>query len=246
MTAKVYRTSCAAVDIIMHNIFKKIVVGVLWIAGVIIGLAAGIFAIAFLVSSFPVNRSFAQARQDDSIEIFVTSNGVHTDFVIPVATAYKDWRDRLPLHHYAAADSTHSHIAFGWGDRRFYMETPEWTDLTPEVALPATLWPTRTAMHVVYIAGSLEANERQRPIRITPGQYQELIRYIEASFQQEKGQFILIPGAGYTDEDNFYEARGRFYALNNCNNWVNKGLKRIGVRTAAWSMMPYAIMRHLR
>ncbi len=242
----VYRTARAFVKTSMQSILSKVVVGLLWTVSTILGLTAGVFAVAFLISSFPVNRGFAQALAEDSIEIFVTSNGVHTDLVVPVATAYTDWRDRLPLHHYAAADSSYTYIAFGWGDRRFYMETPEWTDLTPEVAIPAALWPTRTAMHVAYVAGSLEANERQRPIRITPEQYVHLIRYIEASFREENGQFILIPGAGYTAEDNFYEAHGRFYALNNCNNWVNKGLKKAGVKTAAWAMTPYAIMRHLR
>lgn len=230
----------------MQYIVYKIGKGSIWFACVLTATTLIFFLAAFIISSFPVNTGYAQTKTEESIEIFVTSNGVHTDLVLPVSNAYQDWRQKLPLHHYSGVDNSFTYIAFGWGDRRFYMETPEWSDLTFSVALTASLWPTRTAMHVEYIYGRLNPNKRQRPIYLSPSQYQELVRYIESTFQQENGAFIRIPDSGYSDRDNFYEAHGRFYALKNCNHWVNQGLKRTGVKTAAWAPIPYAIMRHLR
>lgn len=200
----------------------------------------------FILSSIPVNRGYAQSQSPDSIEIFVTSNGVHTDIVVPVATPHRDWRQLLPLHHYGAVDSSYRYVAFGWGDRRFYMQTPEWTDLTPNVAFTAALWPTRTAMHVEYIQNKLIPTKRQRPILISAEQYRQLIAYIDASFVRQQGQYTHIPNSGYTPHDTFYEAHGRFYLLKNCNNWVNQGLKSMNVRAPLWAPFPYAIMRHLR
>ncbi|WP_187261788.1 TIGR02117 family protein [Pontibacter beigongshangensis] len=215
-------------------------------------MAAGIlllvglfFLLGFLLSSIPVNSSFAQTSES-KVEIFVTSNGVHTDLVLPVATPYMDWRQKLPLQHFATADSSFTHVGFGWGDRRFYMETPEWSDLKLDVALTSALWPTRTALHVEYIRSRLVPNQRQRPVLLTETQYLRLIAFIDSSFQRENGAYMLIENSGYSGTDNFYEAHGKFYATKNCNSWVNKGLKEAGVKTAWWAPFPYAIMRHLR
>lgn len=229
----------------MRQVLRNVLVGVLWLFTVVTGSVVTFLLAAFLLSSIPVNSGYAQAPRN-SIEIFVTSNGVHTDIVVPVATPYIDWRSKLPLNHFERVDSSYKYIAFGWGDRRFYMETPEWTDLTPEVALAAALWPTRTAMHVEYIRSKLTPTDRQQPVLITPEQYQRLITYIDHSFIQQNDQYMHIEGSGYTGQDTFYEAHGKFYILKNCNNWVNQGLKRMGVQAAFWAPIPYAIMRHLR
>lgn len=200
---------------------------------------------ALLLSFVPVNTGFAQSKQH-TVEIFVTSNGIHTDLVLPVKTDLIDWRDKIPLRHFSGADSTYKSIAFGWGDRKFYMETPEWSDLTLKVALSATLWPTPSAMHVAYVPGRLNPTRHQRPIQLSAEQYERLVAYIHNSFQTENNAYILIPDGGYTSEDNFYEAEGKFFFPKNCNNWVNSGLKAAGVKTALWAPFPFAIMRHLR
>ncbi|RIJ34030.1 TIGR02117 family protein [Pontibacter oryzae] len=231
----------------MQGVFLKMIRVVSWALLIVAGLMLAFVVTAFVLSSIPVNSGFAQPpAQQNQLEIFVTSNGVHTDIVVPVATSYIDWRTKLPLHQFEGIDSSYQYIAFGWGDRRFYMETPSWTDLTPSVALTAALWPTRAAMHVEYIKHKLIPTKRQQPVYISPKQYLQLIHYIEASFVQQQGQFKHIPGSGYTPQDTFYEAHGRFYILNNCNNWVNNGLKQMGFKTGLWAPLPFAVMRHLR
>ncbi|WP_439879958.1 TIGR02117 family protein [Pontibacter sp. MBLB2868] len=224
----------------------KLLTSLVWALCTIVGLTVVFFVAGFLLSSIPVNSSFAQSADENAIEIFVTSNGVHTDLVIPVVTPYIDWRSKIPLHHFENVDSTYAYVSFGWGDRRFYMQTPEWSDITPEVAITAALWPTRTAMHVEYIQSALASTRRQIPVRISPEQYQKLIKYIDSSFQENEGNYMHIQDSGYTFKDTFYEARGKFCILKNCNSWVNSGLKSMGVKAALWAPFPYAIMRHLR
>ncbi|MDX5482248.1 MAG: TIGR02117 family protein [Hymenobacteraceae bacterium] len=229
----------------MRRIVANILSFILWALGTIAALTALFFLAAFVLGSVTVNSSYAQASED-SVEIFITSNGVHTDIVVPVSTPHIDWRSKIPLHHFADVDSSYTHLSFGWGDRRFYMQTPEWSDLTPGVALSAALWPTPTAMHVEYISSRLEPNRQQLPIRISAEQYRQLIAYIDGSFQKENGTYRHIPDTGYSETDTFYEAHGRFYALKNCNNWVNQGLKTAELRSALWAPIPYAVMRHYR
>jgi uncharacterized protein (TIGR02117 family) len=219
------------------------------------GLAAFIASLALMTAlyvvtglvlgSVPVNNSYAQTSQ--GVEIFVTNNGVHTDFVLPVKTACIDWRDKLHLEDYAGADSTFTHVGFGWGDRKFYMETPEWKDLTLTTAITSLFWPTRTAMHVEYIARPLQQNKYQQPVMVTEEQYQALVQYILNTFQQQpNGEFILIEGMGYHDRDNFYEANGKFHLFKTCNGWVNGGLKAMGHRAAFWAPFSFSVMRQVR
>jgi len=200
---------------------------------------------AMLLSLVPVNTSYAQ-NEPETIEIFVISNGIHTDLVLPVKTHVTDWRTEIPLHHFKEADSTYKSIAFGWGDRKFYMETPEWSDLTLEVVLSAALWPTPSAMHVAYFPSKPAPSQHQKPVLLSVTQYKALVNYIRNSFQQRNGDVILIPGAGYTSNDNFYEGREKFFFPKSCNNWVNSGLKAAGVKTAFWAPLPFSIMRHLQ
>jgi uncharacterized protein (TIGR02117 family) len=198
-----------------------------------------------VLGSIPVNSSYAQAAK--GIEIFVTDNGVHTDLVLPVKTEYIDWRDKLHVQDYVGADSSFTHVGFGWGDRRFYMETPEWTDLTFTTAITSLFWPTRTAMHVEYIARPLRQNKFQQPVIISEAQYQALVQYILDSFQQQPdGEFMLIEGMGYHDRDNFYEAHGKFHIFKTCNGWVNGGLKAMGHRAAFWAPFSFSVMRQVR
>lgn len=230
----------------MRKWIQKSLATLLWLLGSVLGLTVLFFLAAIILSSVPVNNSFAQSADDDGIEIFVTSNGVHTDIVVPVVTPYIDWRHKIPLHQFENVDSSYAYLSFGWGDRRFYMQTPEWSDLTPEVAITAAFWPTPTAMHVEYIKSALAPTKRQQPVRVSPEQYLKLVQYIDASFQKQNGEYLHIANSGYTYKDTFYEAHGKFYILKNCNNWVNSGLKAMGVEAAWWAPIPFAVMRHLR
>ncbi len=220
-----------------RRIYYALIKVALWLA--LLAIMAGL-----LLTLLPVNRSFAQAS--DGIQIFVTSNGLHTDIVVPVVTPYMDWRQKLPLHQFPMADSSFTYVSFGWGDRRFYLESKYWRDLTLKTVLRASFWPTPAAMHVTYITAPLAVTKQHRPVLLSPEQYQQLVIYLDNAFQHEKGAYRHIPGSGYTGQDTFYEAQGKFYLPHNCNNWVNRGLKAAGVKTACWAPVPFAVMRHLR
>ncbi|WP_179222965.1 TIGR02117 family protein [Pontibacter ummariensis] len=202
--------------------------------------------LAFLLICLFVNGGLAQVAQDKQMEVFITSNGVHTEIVVPVVSPYVDWRERIPFDHFSNVDSSFQYISFGWGDRRFFMETPEWKDLKPGTALLAAFWPTPTAMHVEYIQKRLRPTKQQQQVFLSPRQYQQLVDYIDASFYQEKGVYQHIPGSGYTGQDTFYEANGKYHVLKNCNDWVNKGLKAMGIKPAFWAPLPFAVLGRLR
>jgi uncharacterized protein (TIGR02117 family) len=211
----------------------------------LIGLLMLYFLMALILGLTPVNRDFAPPAEG-GIEIFVASNGLHTDIVVPVLTPFQDWSKLIPYDHFAGID-TASYIAFGWGDKGFYIETPTWDDLTVTTALRSLFWPTEAAMHTEYFRGEPRMYRWQERLVISAEQYERFISYALEYFQVgPDGNFILIQGAGYDVTDNFYEAHGRYHVYNTSNNWSNRALKRMGVRAAVWAPFDRAIRYQVR
>ena len=191
-----------------------------------------------------VNNSFAQTPS--GIEVVVMDNGVHTDLALPVKTSVIDWNQYLNVEDFKGANARFTHVAFGWGNRKFYMETPAWRDLNLEVALAAAFGFGKSAMHVYYLPTAPKTSSRNVVLKLSEEQYQQLVNYILHSFQQENGRFLLIKNKGYTSTDNFYEANGSFSLLKTCNAWTNSGLKAAGIKTVFWAPLPHLMMRKLR
>ncbi|MFC5271581.1 TIGR02117 family protein [Adhaeribacter terreus] len=219
-----------------------------WVAGFgafLLGFTLLYCSLIVFFGLIPVNISFAQAEK--GIQVFVIDNGVHTDLVLPASTNTIDWREHLRLKDYPGADSTFTHFGFGWGNRRFYMETPEWSDLNLDIALSAALGIGKSAMHVYYFAAAPKPGKNEIELHLTEEQYAKLVQYIFNTFQRdENGRFLLIKNKGYTRTDNFYEANGRFSLIKTCNGWTNTALKKAGIETVFWAPLPHLMMRKLR
>ncbi len=201
--------------------------------------------IAFVLGLVPVNRNFKEPAQ--GIDIFVRTNGVHTDIMVPANTHYRNWFKQMPTEQFGRVDTTFQYIAFGWGDKGFYIHTRTWSDLTVSTAIKALFLPSPTAMHVDYERYKPESNRYYQRIRISEAQYIQLIQHIEAYFKRDTtGKPILIEGANYDHRDNFYEAHGAYHVFNTSNGWTRRGLANIKVRTAVWSPFDRAIMYQAR
>ncbi len=172
----------------------------------------------------------------DEVAIYIVTNGVHTDIVLPVKTSEIDWSRHLLYSHTTAADSTHTYVAMGWGDKGFYLETPTWSDLKTSVAFKAATGLSTTAMHVTYYKDVRESKACKK-IMVSKEQYGRLVDHIKASFQQDMtGNFIPIrTTANYGDTDAFYEANGRYSVVTTCNTWANAGLKASGQKACLWT-----------
>ena len=169
--------------------------------------------------------------------IYVLTNGVHTDIVMPVKTPQIDWSKEIKYNNTVSADSTFTWIAVGWGDKTFYMETPEWSDLKASVALKAASGLSASAIHATFYR-ELEESEDCIRLEISEEQYARLIDYVSDSFDKdEDGHFIHIPNnANYGNSDTFYEAKGSLSIFNTCNTWTNSALKSAGQKACLWTI----------
>lgn len=182
---------------------------------------------------------------EKGVVIYVQSNGVHTDFVLPVKTAGMNWNTLFDCSDFKNVDTTFGYVSIGWGDKGFFIATPTWADLKASTVLNAAFGLSTTAMHVTYRRYRPERSRSCRQLTISEEQYGKLTRYISDSFQQRASRFLLIDHPGYTGRDRFYEANGTYSLVNTCNVWTGEGLEAIGARTGFWTPFSQGVLQNL-
>jgi uncharacterized protein (TIGR02117 family) len=168
-------------------------------------------------------------------------SGVHTDFVVPIKNDIVDWTTYFPRENTGFKDTTTKLIAIGWGDKDFYMNTPEWADLTVKTALSAMTGLGSSAIHATYHYNILN----DRPIvqlYLSRKQYKELAEYIQTQLVRTKDhRTVYLPAKNkkvVSGNDAFYAAHNRYSMLLTCNSWINRGLKACHKRACLWT--PFA------
>ena len=200
--------------------------------------------LAYAIPYIPVNTKDADPKED--VTVYIRTNGVHTDLVVPIKTEFKDWSETIQFNHIKSKDSSMQFIGFGWGDKGFYLDTPEWSDLKFSTAFVAAFGLGSSAMHATFYK---EINESEKCIKlnISAQEYKKLIAYIEEKFQYDKnGKPILIDATTYGQNDSFYEAKGSYSFFYTCNTWANNGLKAMGQKAALWTPSDFGIFQHYK
>lgn len=153
-----------------------------------------------------------------------------------------DWTRFLPRGLSQVAPDPNAAVAIGWGDRDFYLETPNWSDFKLTDALAALLGSDGTLIHFDWQTFPAPGDPYCRRLLLDPHRLSRLEAYIRNSIVLgANGQPIGLPGKSYGVTDGFVEARGRYSLLLTCNDWVRRGLIFAGVRTATWSPFPFGL-----
>lgn len=189
---------------------------------------------AFVFSRIGVNKDNLPSGND--VTIYILSNGVHTDIVVPVRNEYKDWTNEVLFDNTKSKDSNMLYVAMGWGDKGFYLETPQWSDLKFSVAFNAMFYMGNSAMHTTFYK-TMHEHEQCKKITISKEHYCKLVEYLEASFEHDsQGKIVHIKADySYGNNDAFYEAVGSYGLFNTCNTWANSALKYAGERACLWT-----------
>jgi uncharacterized protein (TIGR02117 family) len=202
------------------------------------------FMLAGVLFFFQVNKDYRAT--EGGVPVYINSNGVHTDIIVPVKNELRNWNDKIPFSDFQK-NNGFTHIGFGWGDKGFYLNTPTWADLKFSTAFKAMFWLGSSAMHVSYYEHEPGINEKTKKFIISEEKYKDLISFIDESFDKDaSSKYQLIGGHHYSGmNDNFYEAKGKYNLFRTCNCWTNKGLKRAGIRTPVWAPFEWGIMKSL-
>lgn len=220
-----------------------------WVMGkLLLGLLVFIVLyvlIEVVFSRIAVAEETVDAQVRD-IDLYIYSNGVHTDIVLPIRSDVIDWSLQISPMDTQAQRQDMEFISFGWGDKGFYLETPEWRDLKPSVAFKAAFYLGSSAMHTTFYKQMIPG-DRCVKVKITSVQYRDLIAYIQNSFQRDPaGDILLIDAVTYGKDDSFYEAKRTYGLFYTCNTWANNALKAAGLRACLWTASDRGILYQYR
>jgi len=224
---------------------KKPVLLILKVIGFLLGAIFLYVILGLLIPCIPVRAK----KTDDPkvVELYILTNGVHTDLVVPVKSKYIDWSSKLPFENTKGQKTDFDYIAFGWGDKGFYLDTPTWAELKFSTAFKAAFWLGDSAMHCTYYK-KMQVGDDCKKMMLTEKQYQQLVRFIDSKFDKDaSGKYILIKtDAVYGSNDAFYDARGSYNFTYTCNTWANNGLKAAGQKAAFWTPTDFGIFQHYK
>ena len=197
-------------------------------------LVYGVLGVAFsFVPTFPEEVACVEGQV-----IYLTSNGIHAEMILPAELLNRKLRSQLSWGRGA------DYFAFGWGDRGFYLDTPHWKDLRVSTALRALFLQSEAAMHVTALQ---DLDSGWKILDMCPDQLAVINSFLLRSFRKDNHTRLLeIENAGYGKNDRFYEARGNYTCMYNCNVWVTEALKKANVRTATWSPFDFGVLRYAR
>ena len=155
--------------------------------------------------------------------IYLVSHGWHVGLVIrrtDATAAHWPEQDDFPEAIF---------LEVGWGDRDFYQ------DPDPGVGklLKASLWPTKSVLHVVGFSRRVTAYfPRSEIIRIDVPEagVDSLAAYIHHAYARDDEGRPLALGPGLYGESRFYAGHGRYHVFKNCNTWAARALRAAGVR----------------
>lgn len=223
---------------------KKILRILLKTIGVFIGLIIIYLLAVFILPLIPVNKQ--EHKPNDQINAYILTNGVHTDIVVPVESEVIDWSTIVPFTEKKKKKEA-KYIAFGWGDKGFYLDTPEWKDLKFSTAFKAAFWLGESAMHTTFY-NEMNVGEDCKTIQMSMEEYQQLITYIKNSFDLDANNKVELikTDAVYGNNDSFYEAKGSYSLFFTCNTWTANALKAAKKEAPLWTATQQGIFYHYK
>ncbi len=206
---------------------------------VLIGFLTLYIVVIFILSKITVNTTTKDKKQD--ITIYILSNGIHTDIVVPTTTEHINWNTYVQYKHTSSQNTGFKYLGFGWGDKGFYLNTPTWDDLTFSTAFKAATGLSSSAVHCTY-HHQLKETDFCKKISISKEDYILLVAYIKASFQEQNLSPIHIPNNYYGETDAFYEGIGTYSLFYTCNTWANQALKAANQKACLWTLRDQDIL----
>ncbi len=220
----------------------KVLIRILFRAVAAAVLVVLFFAGAMVAAGLIPRSGDRGVTPSQGITVYLVSNGVHLDLLLPVEAAGIDWqRDLLPEHLAVPRDDAPL-IGFGWGDAGFYLSTPTWADLQLSTAVTALTGSGPTVMRVTraWQGGGIA-------ITLPEDRYHQLAGAISVGFARDgNGQVQPILGSGYGPVDVFYRGTGHYSAVLTCNEWIARVLRAAGLRTPLWAPLPWPVLWQLQ
>ena len=190
--------------------------------------------IGYLIVSLLLTFITANKKNTSSENfIYLNTNGVHLDIILPVSNIKSELKQGLKIENA-------SYVAFGWGEKNFYLNVPDWDDLTFNIAFKAMFLKSEALIHLTRYETK---RDKWVKVYLTEEQLKTLNNYILKSFVYDDDfSKHILHGKGYTPNDEFYKANGSYTCLNTCNSWVNRAFKESDLKACLWTPFDFGLI----
>ena len=154
----------------------------------------------------------------------------------------RDWPRDLAHGPFRVDVSQARWVAFGWGERRFYMDTRTFADIDLAAGLRALAWNADTVVHAHFLDAVDETHARVRTLTVSQAQLDALNAHVRAAFADAVPEPV---GEGFGPADAFFRARGVYSPIATCNEWVGAALRRAGIPVGAWTPLSQSLLWRL-
>lgn len=212
----------------IKNLIKNIIIFFVFIFFAILTYFSSEFVLSKVKNEYKIDDNF-------DYEIYIKSNGVHTDIVLPLKNSSINWTNLFPFENIISKNRDFNYISIGWGDKGFYLNTPTWNQLKVSTALNAGFGTGTTALHVTYYKDLIE-DDLTIKFKISKEQYASIVSTVKKSLRYDNGKVINIKtNSLYGENDSFYEATGSYSIFYTCNTWTNDTLKEAMLPSVRWT-----------
>ena len=177
---------------------------------------------AFLLSFFPTKNS-SQIKKEKTV--YIIYDDVHSDIAFNLKDISDKWIRNLPI----LKNRKEGYIAFGWGDKETYINTPTWNNIKISTSLKALFINTPSLMHITYYP-SINYFRGVKPIKISSNQSKKIKESIFKSFNFKKNIYN-----GYGHNDLFYDSYYKYNFVYTCNTWTGDVLREANISMSYWT-----------
>ena len=212
-------------------IFTKIAKSILKIFIFSLLLIVVYLSIAYTLTFFP---SATDTTAIKSEKVYILYNEMHSDIIIDIDSL----KPRFKAYLSDIIQNREGYLAFGWGDRETYLNTPRWSDIKLSTTLKALFINTPSVVHINFFR-RVDNFRDLKIIYLSKEQKKELIKSIFKSFK-DKNYY-----KGYGRDDLFYPSLHRYNLFNTCNTWTGDRLRDANISISYWTPLSYNVIKSL-
>jgi uncharacterized protein (TIGR02117 family) len=203
-------------------------------------LFIGLFMFSAFVGGFiPSNNSWTEPK--DGVQIFVETNGVHVSLILPISSTGTDLSDLIRPEHLQDPAFFGTHVMIGWGHKAVYRNAKTWADVRSGDLASAVAGSNETTLHVYHLTNPRPASFRKSFI-VRQSELRSIVSHVRATFRTDgQGQSSAHPA--YGPDNLFYDSYGHYDAINTCNSWTGRILRKAGIRVGIWTPLAGGVMR---
>ena len=189
---------------------KKLLLILKYSASLVGLIVVSFFLLCVFLALIPVEKE--KTEEPKLVTIYFMQSGVHTDIIVPVHHKIQNWDALFPYENNKVYDTTFHWIGIGMGDKRFFLTTPSFSDLTLSTAFRGAFGLSGAAIHAYYHY-EIPSDRPIIKLKITKNQYRRLCGYIKRTIRFKNNKPVLLESTvkGTTfDYDRYYDAKGAY------------------------------------